>query len=55
MSRDKWDKTLTWMTERHNMPALSGPERELILDYLSNHHPPKAPSQRVGFKNPFAR
>jgi mono/diheme cytochrome c family protein len=54
MSRDKWDETLTWMTEGHNMPALSGPERKLILDYLSNHHPPKAPSQRGGFKNPFA-
>jgi hypothetical protein len=55
MSRDKWDETLTWMTERHNMPALQGADRELILDYLSAHHPPKAPSRAGGFKNPFAQ
>jgi len=55
MSREKWDETLTWMTERHNMPALSGADRDLILDYLSVHHPPKAPSRGGGFKNPFAQ
>jgi hypothetical protein len=55
MSRNKWDETLTWMTERHNMPALQGADRELILDYLSAHHPPKAPSRAGGFKNPFAQ
>lgn len=54
MSREKWDETLNWMTERHNMPDIQSPERDLILDYLAKHHPPKAPSRAGGFKNPFA-
>ena len=54
MTRDKWDETLNWMTERHNMPDIQGSDRDLILDYLATHHPPKAPSRSGGFKNPFA-
>ena len=54
MSRERWDETLTWMTERHNMPDLQGADRDLILDYLARHHPPKAPSRGGGFRNPFA-
>jgi hypothetical protein len=54
MSRERWDETLTLMTERHNMPDIQGADRDLILDYLTAHHPPRAPSQTGGFKNPFA-
>lgn len=54
MSRDKWDETLAWMTERHSMPDLQGGDRALILDYLTRAHPPKAPSRTGGFRNPFA-
>lgn len=54
MTRERWDDTLTWMTERHNMPALEGDDRALILGYLAQVHPPKAPAARGGFKNPFA-
>ena len=54
MTREKWDETLTWMTERHNMPDIQGAERVLILDYLATHHPPKAPARAGGFRNPFA-
>jgi mono/diheme cytochrome c family protein len=54
MTRDKWDETLTWMTERHGMPDIQGGVRDLILDYLAAHHPPKAPTRAGGFKNPFA-
>ena len=54
MSRERWDETLAWMTERHNMPNVQGAERTLILDYLARVHPPKAPAARGGFKNPFA-
>jgi mono/diheme cytochrome c family protein len=54
MTREKWDETLTWMTERHNMPDIQGADRDVILDYLATHHPPKAPSRAGGFKNPFA-
>lgn len=51
LSRERWDETLTWMTERHNMPPLEGDERKLILDYLATAHPPK--QSPGGFKNPF--
>ena len=54
MTRARWDETLKWMTERHNMPDLQGTDRELILNYLAAHHPPKAPSRGGGFRNPFA-
>ncbi|MXQ14107.1 hypothetical protein [Microvirga makkahensis] len=53
-TREQWDDTLTWMTERHNMPDVQGAERELILDYLAQHYPPRAPSRAGGWKNPFA-
>lgn len=54
MTRDKWDETLTWMTERHKMTDLQGADRDLILDYLAQHHPPKPTGQQGGFRNPFA-
>ncbi len=54
MSRVQWDETLTWMTVRHRMPDIQGTDRDLILDYLAQHYPPRAPSRAGGFKNPFA-
>ena len=54
MTRDKWDETMTWMTERHGMPDIQGADRDLILDYLAAHHSPKAPARAGGFRNPFA-
>ena len=54
MSRAQWDETLTWMTVRHRMPDIQGADRDLILDYLAQHYPPRAPSRAGGFKNPFA-
>jgi mono/diheme cytochrome c family protein len=53
-TREQWDGTLTWMTERHNMPDVRGAERDLILDYLAQHYSPRAPSRAGGWKNPFA-
>lgn len=53
MSRGRWDETLTWMTERHNMPELEGEEREKVLDYLEHAFPEKQRA-RGGWKNPFA-
>ncbi len=55
MTRERWDETLTWMTERHSMPDLQGADRDLILDYLATAHPPKAQSGAGGFRNPFAQ
>lgn len=54
MSRARWDETLVWMTERHNLPVLENADRTLILDYLAAAHPEAAPSRAGGFKNPFA-
>ena len=51
LSRERWDETLTWMSERHNMPPLEGEDRRTILDYLAKAHPPKPASG--GFRNPF--
>lgn len=54
LTRAQWDESLDWMTERHKMADIRGPERDLILDYLAKHYPPRAPSQAGGFRNPFA-
>jgi hypothetical protein len=54
LSRERWDETLAWMTTRHNMPDIQGSDRDLILDYLAQHYPPKAPARGGGFRNPFA-
>lgn len=35
MSRERWDETLHWMTERHGMAPLEGEERQRVLDYLA--------------------
>jgi mono/diheme cytochrome c family protein len=55
MTRERWDETMTWMTARHNMPDVQGEDRDLVLNYLSTHYPPRAPSGPAGgFRNPFA-
>jgi hypothetical protein len=62
MSRERWDATLTWMTERHGMPELEGEERAQVLDYLEAHFGPATQGEpsRSPFltqpqrKNPFA-
>ena len=54
MTRAQWDDSLTWMTTRHNMAELRGAERDLILDYLEKHYPPKTPARAGGWRNPFA-
>jgi hypothetical protein len=61
LSRERWDETLTWMSERHGMPELQGKEREQVLDYLAAHLGPASEEpKRSPFltqpqrKNPFA-
>jgi hypothetical protein len=54
LSRAQWDDSLTWMTTRHNMADIQGADRDLILDYLEKHYPPRAPSRAGGWRNPFA-
>ena len=53
MSRNRWDESMTFMTERHKMPKLEGEEREKILDYLAHAFPERgAPG---GWRNPFIK
>jgi len=55
MTREQWDGSLTWMTQRHNMPELEKADRDVILGYLEKAFPPKAaPAGRPGWNNPFA-
>lgn len=51
MTRQQWDDSLSWMTERHNMPALQGKERDIVLDYLEATFPPRG--RAGGWQNPF--
>ena len=54
MDRGRWDDTLTWMTAKHGMPAPDPQTRRVLLDYLSQAYPTKAPAQAGGWVNPFA-
>ena len=54
MSRAQWDDSLTWMSTRHNMADIRGGDRDLILDYLTKHYPPRGPARAGGWRNPFA-
>jgi cytochrome c5 len=54
MTREQWDASLTWMTDRHAMPELDAADRGVILDYLARAFPPRAPAAgRAGWRNPF--
>jgi hypothetical protein len=54
MDRVRWDDTLRWMTEKHNMPEPDAEMRKTLLDYLAQAFPPQAPAQSGGWVNPFA-
>ena len=54
LTRERWDETITYMTERHGMPKLEGKDREIILEYLAKTFPPK-PDRNRGFQNPFLK
>ena len=54
LTRERWDETISLMSERHGMPKLEGKDRELILNYLAKTFPPKTDQNR-GFQNPFLK
>ena len=54
MSRQRWDDSIEFMIQRHNMPKIADKERALILDYLARAFPEKPPAQR-GWQNPFLK
>ncbi len=49
MTRELWDQTLTWMTEKHGMSPPDADERKLIVEYLAATFPPR----RKGKPSPF--
>lgn len=53
LSRDRWNETLTYMTERHKMAEITGKDREVILDYLAAAYGPKLGKGTRGWRNPF--
>ncbi|MPZ40183.1 MAG: hypothetical protein GEU95_19425 [Rhizobiales bacterium] len=51
-TRQQWDDTLNWMTQKHGMPPIDGELRKTVLDYLETTYPPRrAPG---GWQNPFS-
>lgn len=42
MSRERWDETLTWMQQKHNLPEFDLDDRNKILDYLEYALSPKS-------------
>ena len=54
LTRPQWDDSLSWMTKRHNMADIQGPDRDLILDYLARHYPPREARGGGGWRSPFA-
>jgi hypothetical protein len=54
LTRDQWEGSLNWMTERHGMAELEPADRTIVLDYLVKAFPPRAPTGgRGGWSNPF--
>jgi hypothetical protein len=54
MTRRQWDESIQLMIEKHKMPPLPAKEREIVLNYLEQTFPPRAPAGR-GWQNPFLR
>jgi len=54
MNRRQWEDSIDWMITRHNMPPLDDADRKVVLDYLEQTYPPRAPSGG-GWQNPFLK
>ena len=55
MTRRQWEESLQWMYDKHKMPPLPPKEREIVLNYLEATFPPRPPTGRGGWQNPFAK
>jgi hypothetical protein len=53
MNRRQWEESIDLMTTRHGMPKLEGDDRKIVLDYLEQTYPQRAPAQSGGWQNPF--
>jgi hypothetical protein len=54
LNRRQWDESFQLMIDKHGMANIEGADRELILDYLANTYPARAPAGG-GWKNPFLK
>ncbi len=55
MTREQWDASLAWMTDKHGMPLLEPADRDTILGYLTKAFPPRAVAGgRSGWRSPFS-
>jgi mono/diheme cytochrome c family protein len=56
LTRAGWEDSINLMVRRHNMPALDGKDREVVLNYLEATYPPRAPAGGGrGWQNPFSK
>jgi hypothetical protein len=55
MTRQQWEDSLQWMTDRHRMAPLPEKDKKIVLDYLEATFPPRAPAGRPGWRSPFQR
>jgi hypothetical protein len=53
MTRERWDSTFQYMVDRHNMADPDKADRDLIVDYLAEHFPPRRRGR--GSDNPFLK
>ncbi|MGE0421377.1 MAG: hypothetical protein AB7O88_03895 [Reyranellaceae bacterium] len=53
MTRDRWDSTFQYMIDRHGMADPDKADRDLIVDYLAEHFPPRRRGR--GQDNPFLK
>ena len=55
MTRAQWEDSINLMIRRHNMPPLDDKDRDVVLNYLEAAYPPRAPTGRGSWQNPFAK
>lgn len=53
MTRERWDSTFQYMVDRHGMADPDKADRDLIVDYLAEHFPPRRRGR--GSDNPFLK
>lgn len=53
MTRERWDSTFQYMVDRHGMADPDKADRDLIVDYLAEHFPPRRRGR--GQDNPFLK
>jgi cytochrome c len=44
LSRERWAKLLVWMVDEQGMREIPEAERDVILDYLTEHYGPDRPN-----------